>query len=442
MNAHTVPRKTLVRTGVFLLSVLLALALFTAGNLLAHTGLFDIGSWLGLPDVRAQGKDDPTASASAVSVGARVEEVGAMLDAESLYSFDQQQIDEASAIAIRALLEDFEDSHAIYYTAEEYAAYQRESQGEYAGIGVVLTLFDERATVLQVYADSPAEAAGVVAGDVVLAIDGQRKEWNPADASAAVHRLDGETVEIIWERAGVERRTAIVVDTVNIPTVISHLIATQDARVGYIYLRRFNSESAAQVRTALEELAAEGAESYILDLRGNPGGYVDQAVQLTSLFLARGEVVRVEERSQTKVYEVTGEVVCDAPLVVLVDGNSASASELTAAALQDHGRATIVGETTFGKGTVQNVRMLSYGGALRYTIAHYLSPEGRIIEDTGVLPDVVVSPEIDVEQGGDLEEPPKLTLEELLAGNLGSPDYHYRLGDDVQLDAALSALRR
>lgn len=435
-------RKTLKSRGVFLLSVLLALLLFVSGNMAAHIGLFDIGELLGVANPRAVGFTDGTAAAPAIQVGARVEEVGALLDSEALYGYTQDQLDEVSATAIRALLDASEDSHAVYYTADEYDAYLRESQGEYAGIGVVLTMFEQRATVLQVYADSPAAQAGVLPGDVVLAIDGLRQDWSPASASEAIHRPVAETVEVIWERKGQEISTTITLGAVSVPTVVSHLIEDQGATVGYLYLRRFNTNSAAEVQDALLELEAFGAQSYILDLRNNPGGYVDQAVELTSLFVAEGEVVRVEERSRTDVYQVTGDPVTDKPLAVIVNANSASASELTAAALQDYQRATIVGETTYGKGTVQNVRFLSFGGALRYTIAHYLSPAGRSVEGSGLTPDVVVAERAgdQTSSDGSVQSSYHPTLEELLADNLTSADYHYRIGVDPQLDAALAAV--
>jgi carboxyl-terminal processing protease len=344
------------------------------------------------------------------------------------------------------LLDVSEDSHAVYYTADEYAAYLKDSQGEYAGIGVVLTMFEQRPTVLQVYADSPADEAGVKPGDMIIAIDGVRKDWDPATASEAIHRPVDESVEVIWQRAGRELTTTITVGAVNIPTVVSHLISVDDSQVGYVYLRRFNSASAAEVAAALAELEAAGAQSYVLDLRNNPGGYVDQAVELTSLFVSAGEVVRVEERSSTEAYRVTGERVTDKPLAVLVNANSASASELTAAALQDYQRATVVGETTFGKGTVQNVRFLSFGGAVRYTIAHYLSPAGQSVDGVGVTPDIVVAaadPDDQAEdgEGGEATEGTyHPSLEELLADTITSSGYRYRAGIDLQLDAALSAV--
>jgi carboxyl-terminal processing protease len=482
------PRKTPLSTGVFLVvGILLGISLFVLGNLVAHVGIFDLGSLLELPDRRAQGLADGDAQAAAVQVGARVEEVGATLDADALYGYTQNELDEASAAAIRSLLEASPDTHTSYYTPEEYAAYQRESEGEYAGIGVVLTLYDNRATVLQVYHGSPAADAEVAPGDAIVAIDGVRKDWEPTSASEAIHRAANETVEIVWERDGQERTTILALATVSVPTVVSHRIEQEGQNVGYIYLRRFNTEAADEIRAAIEQLELEGVDAYILDLRDNPGGFVDEAVELTSLFVREGEVVRVAQRDATRIYQVTGEVATEKPLAVLVNSASASASELSAAALQDHGRATIVGETTFGKGTVQNLHLLSFGGAVRYTIAHYLSPEGRTIEGVGVVPDVPVALEerdasadadADAEAGADADadagasgtdadaageadasadatEPahregadsgeasptPAPTLAEMLSDNLVSEDYRYRPGVDAQLDAALAALR-
>ncbi|MDR2587181.1 MAG: hypothetical protein LBC23_02830, partial [Coriobacteriales bacterium] len=220
--------------------------------------------------------------------------------------------------------------------------------------------------------------------------------------------------------------------------------------VGYVYLRRFNTHSASELGTALFVLESQGAQSFVLDLRGNPGGYLSQAIDITSLFVPSGVVVQIEDRGGIVAKKVSGNAITDKPLAVLVNGDSASASELVAAALKDHGRATIVGELTYGKGTVQDIRKLSWGAALKYTIAHYLSPNGTVLDGVGITPDVVVPLADATEQEGqsgegeagdtDTGSGASKNGSANLSNHLTSSDYRYEQGADPQLDAALEAV--
>jgi carboxyl-terminal processing protease len=356
-----------------------------------------------------------------------LDEVASFLDADALYRYTQGDLDTATTTAIRALIETSGDRYAQYYTAEEYTAYLRGSEGEYSGIGVVLTTMDGAITVLQVYEDSPAFDAGVRVGDVLLGIDGDRHDWEMAEATEAIRRTSGEEVVIVWRRGTEERTTSLTLRDVNVPTIVSHIIEQGGQSIGYMYLRRFNAHSASELREVIADLDGRGAQSYILDLRGNPGGYLSQAIDITSLFVPEGVVVQIEDRGGVAVRRVTGRTATSKPLTVLVDGNSASASELVTAALADHGRATVVGEVTYGKGTVQDIRQLSWGGALKYTIAHYMSPNGTALDGVGVTPDIVVKPASGLE---DIR----------LSDHLTSGDYRYEKGVDPQLDAAIAAL--
>jgi carboxyl-terminal processing protease len=161
--------------------------------------------------------------------------------------------------------------------------------------------------------------------------------------------------------------------------------------VGYVVLTTFNELSAEDLAAAIKDFDAKGAKGYILDLRGNPGGLLDSAVQVASLFVEDGVIVRVDERGKPEEEQrASGGAITSKPLVLLVDAGSASASEIVAGALKDYGRATIVGVTTYGKGSVQSVVPLDNGGAVKLTIAHYLTPLGKVIDKVGVVPDVVV----------------------------------------------------
>jgi carboxyl-terminal processing protease len=174
-----------------------------------------------------------------------------------------------------------------------------------------------------------------------------------------------------------------------VPTLEQELVGKD---VGYVRLYTFNEKSVGDVADAIAALTKQGAKGFVLDLRDNPGGLLDSSVDMLSLFVKDGIAVRVEGRnpSANAEYRVSGKTATDAPLVVLVNENSASASEIVAGGLQDYARATIVGVTTFGKGSVQQIEELSFGGAIKLTIAHYLTPKGRVIDKKGVVPDVAV----------------------------------------------------
>jgi carboxyl-terminal processing protease len=414
--------------GRALLAALAVGIVFLAGNLSSSLGGLDAARIVGLGE-KARVASAPSADDEVVAaqLGERLKEAADLLDSDALYRYTQGDLDTATTEAIRALIETGDDGYAHYYTPEEYEAYLHVSKGEYSGIGIVLTSTDEGLMVLQVYEGSPAADAGVLAGDLLLAIDGDRRDWELREATEAISRPLGEEVGILWSRDGEERESVLVLGEVNVPTVVSHLIEHEGRAVGYIHLRRFNAQSASELAAALRALGDEGARSYLLDLRGNPGGYLEQAIEVTSLFVSEGAVVQIEDRAGTAVEEVDGNAVTDKPLVLLVNQGSASASELVAAALRDHGRATIVGESTYGKGTVQHIRKLSWGGALKYTIAHYKSPHGTPLDGIGVEPDLPVPASAGP---GSIE----------LGDNIAGADYRYREGVDVQLDAALAAL--
>ena len=171
---------------------------------------------------------------------------------------------------------------------------------------------------------------------------------------------------------------------------MKNVTTSLEGTVGYLKVRQLTQTSADLVKQALADLGSQGALSFVLDIRDNPGGYLTQAVDLASLFVKSGSIVQIETKDGKSVKSATGNVATDKPLVVLVNENTAAAAEVLAAALQENQRATLVGASTLGKGSVQVVRDLSFGGALRYTAAYYLTPQGRAINDVGVTPDVSV----------------------------------------------------
>ncbi len=326
------------------------------------------------------------------SLSERVEEVEDTLSEESLDTFD---LDQTTTGVLNALATATEDPYLRYYDQAQYALLEQNAADDYEGVGVLFGESDGKAYAVDVFDDSPAQIAGVQQGDFVVAIDGDRtREWSQTEVLAALDREEGSTAVITWRRpatsgaeGGEEFTTALTCVKTSETNVTSVL---GDDGVGVITLRQITGNSTDLVRSAVESLEAQGAHSYVLDIRDVPGGYLSQAVEIANLFVRNGIIVQIETNGGISTRQASGEVVTDKPLVVLVNGNTTAAAEVLASALQDNQRATLVGQTTMGKGSVQVVRELSFGGALRYTAAYYLSPQGRAIDGLGVAPDIIV----------------------------------------------------
>lgn len=324
------------------------------------------------------------------SLGARVGEVEDVIAEDSLDFFD---LDEATSGVLEAFSEATADPYLRYYDANRYAALVKESSGDYGGVGVLFSEYNGRAYAVDVFEGSAAQAADVRQGDFVVAIDGDRDhDWTTTEVAAALRRDEGESVVVTWRRAaslddegGEEYTTTLPISNATVKNV-EHAL---EGSVGYIKLKQITQNADDLVRAAVEDLEEQGATSFVLDIRDNPGGYLTQAVDVASLFVKSGTVVKIETREMDESTKVaTGSFATDKPLVVLVNGNTAASAEVLAAALKDNQRATLVGETTLGKGSVQVTRDLSFGGALRYTAAYYKSPLGHDIDGAGVAPDV------------------------------------------------------
>ncbi len=317
--------------------------------------------------------------------------------------------------AIDGALATLEDRYADYYTDEQFDDVSSQLDGSVTGIGVVLERRDRGLVVQTVLPGSPAERAGLDPGDQIVTVDGRDVRVEPAAAVVDdVRGPVGTTVELGLE-GGPDGPRLIAVEraAVDLPNVESELL---EGDVGYVRLQQFTQESATRVRAVVEDLQEEGAGAYVLDLRGNPGGLLDAAVEVSAVFVEEGEeVVSVGTDPEDAVARrTTEEPVTDAPLVVLVDAGSASASEIVAAAVQDLDRGEVVGDTSFGKGTVQTIGPLGEGGGLKFTIARYYTPSGDSIEGTGVVPDVAV------EQGEGDEDLPLEAARASLAAELAA----------------------
>lgn len=327
------------------------------------------------------------------TLGEQVEEVERLIDRQSLEPSDDES---QSASAINGLLESLGDPYAIYFNPEHYAYFNEDANGEFYGIGVTISQREEAVYVVNVLKDTPAEKAGIRPADEVVSINGEtRDRWDVDEVVKLIRGPEGSQVTVDMYRPSEE--TTLSFEITRAKIVVPNFEARMEGDdVGYIRLYSFNQHSAADVAGAIEDLKSKGAKSYVLDLRDNPGGLLSSAVEVSSLFVEDGVIVRVDQRNvPEEEHRAQGGAVTDAPVVVLVNENSASASEIVAGALQDYDRAQIVGDTTFGKGSVQTVEPLTFGGAVKFTIAHYLTPKGRTIDGVGVEPDVKVAMELE-----------------------------------------------
>lgn len=304
--------------------------------------------------------------------------------------------------AVEGMVEALGDEYAEYYDATEFAALENALDGRFVGIGVVLEDTDVGLTVQTVLPESPAERAGLEPGEEIVRIDGEDVTDTPS--AVVVERVRGEegtSVDLgVRSTTGEEREVTIVREELEVPNIEARQL---DGGVGYVSLRQFTSEAGEEVRSAVVDLMDDGARALVFDLRGNPGGYLPAAVDVTNVFVTGEEVVSVGRDPETAAeYRADDEAVApDVPLAVLVDGGSASASEIVAGALQDLERADIVGTTTFGKGTVQTIAHLSQERGLKFTTDRYFTPSGDSIDGVGIAPDRVV-------EAGEGEDDPQL----------------------------------
>jgi|FLYN01.1.fsa_nt_gi carboxyl-terminal processing protease len=294
--------------------------------------------------------------------------------------------------AINGMVDALDDEFSGYMNPEVYPLLNDDLSGEIEGIGVVIHTIEETGEieVVNVLEGAPAMEAGIMPGDIFTAVNGEEViGLSQLELAGKVRGAAGTPVTITMRRGEELIDFTMNRARIEIPTVESRLL---EHNIGYIRLFEFNDDARAALDDALEELNAQQLNGLIFDLRGNPGGLLNSAIDIASAFLEDG-VILIEDfgDGQEQTLNVNGNFSgVTVPLVVLVDETSASASELVAGALQDQGRATIIGETTFGKGTVQTWHALSNGGGVRLTIARWLTPNRHWIHEQGITPDIIV----------------------------------------------------
>ncbi|MCC0016228.1 MAG: S41 family peptidase [Rhodobiaceae bacterium] len=353
--------------------------------------------------------------------------------------------------AINGMLQTL-DPHSAYLTEQSYREMLESTSGEFGGLGIEVTMEDGLVKVVSPIEDTPAFRAGIQSGDLITHLDGAPVQG--MTLSDAVKKMRGAVNEpIVLKILRGENKEALEI------TVIRDTIRMRSVRnqpeddIGYIRISQFNAQTETELRKAIDTLRGEIADDrlkgYIIDLRNNPGGVLDQAVLVSDLFLDRGEIVSTRGREPDQVERRNarpGDYVKALPIVVLINGGSASASEIVAGALQDHRRATIVGTRSFGKASVQTlIPLAGNNGALKLTTARYFTPGGRSIQAQGIEPDIVITQDLpeelkDAETRGEASLPGHLTGDG--EEKSGSSSYVPRERDkDKQLQYALSLLR-
>ncbi len=317
------------------------------------------------------------------------------------------------------------DPHSAYLTPELYKDLQSDTQGRFGGLGIEITVKGGMLTVVSPIEDTPAHKAGIKPGDQIFKIEDEfTKDMSLADAVKKMRGLKGTKINLTIRREGAADLidVSLVRDVIRVQSVKSRSL---EPGYGYVRLAQFQERGDRDIQRALEKLAAEkaGLKGLVLDLRNNPGGLLNQAVRVSDLFLESGMIVytdgRIESQKQKFFAQKEG-TWADFPIVVLVNGGSASASEIVAGALQDHKRAVVLGTKTFGKGSVQTILPLDDNSALRLTTARYFTPKGRSIQATGIVPDIVIENIPMIDGKPDERKRPSLR-EENLPGHLNNP---------------------
>ena len=306
-----------------------------------------------------------------------------------------EEIDQAETMdaAINGLLQSL-DPYSGYMNPEIFKESQEETSGEFGGLGIEVTMEAGVVKVISPIDDTPAAKAGVKAGDYIVQIDGEQVQGKTLMEAVNLMRGPvGTSIEITIRRKNLKKAKIIKIvrEIIEVRSVVSKQIKN---RVGYLRLRAFNENSGIQLKNEISKIEKnKKTVGYILDLRNNPGGLLSQAVKISDFFLDNGEIVSTNGRKSNenrKFFAQKGDKINGKPLIVLINNGSASAAEIVAGALQDQKRAVLLGETTYGKGSVQSIIPLKNRGAIRLTVSKYYLPSGKSISEVGVTPDIRV----------------------------------------------------
>ena len=338
-------------------------------------------------------------SANEESIYDKIDLFGEVLDKINREYVEEVNQSDAMDAAINGVLQSL-DPYSAYMSPELFKEMQTETSGEFGGLGIEVGMEAGVVKVISPIDNSPAEKAGVKAGDYIVKIDGIQVQGKTLTEAVDLMRGPiGSPIEITIRRIGEKKSFVfeIVREIIEVKSVKSKLI---DNKVGYIRLTSFNENSASQIKDIFKRFKKENnIEKYILDLRNNPGGLLSQAIKISDFFLNSGEIVATRGRKSNenrKWFAKKGDIIDGETLLILINYGSASAAEIVAGALKDHKRAIVIGENSYGKGSVQSIIPLKNKGAIRLTISKYYLPSGKSISGKGVTPDIVVEEDNDL----------------------------------------------
>ena len=323
----------------------------------------------------------------------KIDLFGEVLDKINKEYVDEVNHGEAMDAAINGVLQSL-DPYSAYMSPDTFKEMETETSGKFGGLGIEVGMEFGVVKVITPMDDSPAEREGVKAGDYIVKVDGVQVQGKTLSEAVELMRGPvGSKLEITVRRKGVKKALTfeIIREIIVVESVKSKII---DDNVGYIRLTAFNENSSRQVKDKIKKFKKKKINKYVLDLRNNPGGLLSQAVKISDFFLDNGEIVSTKSRKSyenKKYFAKKGDIINGKTLVVLINYGSASASEIVAGALKDHKRAILIGENSYGKGSVQSIIPLKNEGAIRLTISKYYLPSGESISGTGITPDIEVS---------------------------------------------------
>jgi carboxyl-terminal processing protease len=370
------------------------------GGAIASTAMLSVFGPAWCRSVRAALQDSPKAIVDQVWQLVNREYVDGKFNQQNWVAIRQDLLtknyssrDEAY-VAIRGALQKLGDPYTRFMDPKQYEALTSQTSGEVSGIGIRMEVNakTKRLTVVEAIENSPALKAGVKAGDQIVAIDGKlTSSMKVDDASKLIRGKAGTPVTLRLFREGKsDFNLNLTRATIEVPTVRYALRTEGAKKVGYIRLREFSAHAGDQMRRAIRDLNTKGADSYVLDLRGNPGGLLQASIEIARMWMDNGSIVRTVDREgvSDETFKANRTALTNLPLAVLIDGNSASASEILTGALKDNKRAVVIGSQSFGKALVQSVHELADGSGVAITIAHYYTPQGTDINHKGITPDV------------------------------------------------------
>jgi len=314
------------------------------------------------------------------------------------YFYQPEKIDDQQALygALKGLVEELDDPYSEFFDPADLENFESSLEGEFSGVGIEISIKDKVLTVIAPLSGTPAEAAGIQAGDQILKIDGESTEGiTLSEAAMKIRGEIGTTVTLtVLHKDDTQEDIPVVRDKITVVALTSKLM--DDDRIGYIHLSRFDSNVTLELDKALSSFDLNKLDGIILDMRNNPGGLLSAAISVSSRFVDKGVIVSTKSRiSGDQNYYSSGNRIPDLPIAILINGGTASAAEITAGAIRDHNMGILIGEQSFGKGVIQQLFNYNDGSALKLTIGEYKTPNGDTVQGVGLTPDIEVGEDED-----------------------------------------------